>query len=146
VNGQSVEPTEKSKKNSALFFAFTYGVFNAGYLIALIQISSGAQIGNLDTGVFTAGAPASVLVILAMSLMFFVNHLYSFLYNKDNYRGIPNIGTMTFFPYARIFPMHLTIIIGAYFGQGAIIIFLLFKTIADVIMHAVEHSLILAKE
>jgi hypothetical protein len=146
MNDRTVEPTEKSKKDVALFFAMHYGLFNAAYLIFLIQISRGAEIENMNTGVFTAGAPASVMVILGMSLMFFFNHLYSFLYNKDNYRGIPNIGTMMFFPYARIIPMHLSFIIGASFTQGAIILFLLLKTIADVIMHAVEHSFILSKE
>jgi len=39
--------------------------------------------------------------------------------------------------------MHLTIIIGSSFGKGsswALILFLVLKTIADLIMHMIEHA------
>ncbi len=55
----------------------------------------------------------------------------------------PNIGTIMFFPYARVIPMHLTIVIGGHFtkgSQGALILFLALKTIADLIMHMIEHA------
>lgn len=146
MNDRPVEPTEKSKKDIAIFFAVHYGFFHIGYLVFLIQLSCGVSMEKLDTSVFTVGAPISIIAILTMSAMFFANHLYSFLYNQDNYRGIPNIGTMMFFPYARVIPMHLTLIIGASVAESAIVLFLFLKTIADVIMHAVEHSLILSKE
>ena len=48
-----------------------------------------------------------------------------------------------FFPYLRILPMHLTIIVGGAIGSagtGALLFFLVLKTIADVIMHRIEHS------
>ena len=46
-----------------------------------------------------------------------------------------------FYPYARIIPMHLTIVFGFNFG-GALILFLVLKTFADVIMHIVEHNVL----
>jgi hypothetical protein len=56
---------------------------------------------------------------------------------------VPNIGTLMFFPYARVVPMHLLIVLAASLGSEsvtALLIFLLLKTGADVIMHMVEHA------
>lgn len=50
-----------------------------------------------------------------------------------------------FLPYARILPMHLTIILGgALGGEGAavVLIFGALKTAADVLMHHVEHRIL----
>lgn len=49
-----------------------------------------------------------------------------------------------FLPYARVIPMHLTIIFGFGFGSHsfALIIFLILKTVADWIMHEFEHRLL----
>ena len=46
-----------------------------------------------------------------------------------------------FFPYARIVPMHITIVIGGAFlaNQAALFMFLALKTIADIAMHVSEH-------
>ncbi len=54
----------------------------------------------------------------------------------------PNIGTVMLFPYARILPLHLTILAG-FFVAGSLIgvaFFLVVKAVADLMMHAVEHS------
>ena len=48
-----------------------------------------------------------------------------------------------FFQYARVIPMHLTIILGSRFAKGSLtelLIFLVLKTVADLIMHMVEHA------
>ena len=45
------------------------------------------------------------------------------------------------YPYARIIPMHLTIIIGATF-VNALPFFLVLKTFSDAVMHVVEHKVI----
>lgn len=51
---------------------------------------------------------------------------------------------MMFFPYARIIPMHLTIIFGGmlsewtFAAKTTLALFMLLKTFADVIMHVVE--------
>ena len=55
----------------------------------------------------------------------------------------PHIGTMMLFPYARIIPMHLIILIGGFFATESpalLVIFLTLKLYADLFMHAIEHS------
>ena len=56
-------------------------------------------------------------------------------------RSIPNIGSMMFFPYIRIIPMHVFIVLGAFFAgpSGGLVFFLVLKTLADEAMHAIEH-------
>lgn len=53
----------------------------------------------------------------------------------------PNLGTLVFYPYLRIIPMHLTILWGTQMGGGAMLFFMLIKTVADAGMHIVEHNL-----
>ena len=76
-------------------------------------------------------------------LVFAVNHYFSYVQNRElDRRGKPNIGTMLFLPYARIVPMHLLIVMGATLGGGsrtALTVFIVLKTIADAVMHVVEH-------
>ena len=78
-------------------------------------------------------------------LAFYLNHLFSYRYNRERERErIPNIGSIMFFPYLRIIPMHLMIVAGSRFmGSStlALLIFLLLKTAADVAMHVVEHAM-----
>jgi hypothetical protein len=57
-------------------------------------------------------------------------------------RGTPKIGMLMALPYARIIPMHLTIIFGAVAGGGGLLLFGGLKTVADVVMHKVEHRLL----
>ncbi len=123
------------------FFAIHYGGFHLGYLLFILS------------GIFVmpfagAGAPAiDWLMIAATSAIFFANHLFSFIYNfkRDNTATKPIMQIM-FSPYARIIPMHLTIIFGSmltfFFGSPglATILFLLLKTAADMKMHADGHS------
>lgn len=147
MNDKPVLPTAETKRSIAFFFLVHYGFFHLAYIIFLLTGGAGVKSAKgADFIPLTAGAPVSVPTILIMSAIFFANHLYSTLYNKDNYRGKPNIGTLMFFPYARVIPMHITIIIGSVVGQGAIVLFLLLKSLADVIMHAVEHTLVMSKE
>jgi hypothetical protein len=50
-----------------------------------------------------------------------------------------------FLPYARILPMHLTILLGDQPGAGdanAVLAFGALKTVADVLMHQVEHRVL----
>lgn len=36
----------------------------------------------------------------------------------DRREGVPNLGAMMFAPYARIVPMHMTIILGGFVGMN----------------------------
>jgi hypothetical protein len=128
INNRSVEPTEKTKRQTAFFFLIHYGLFHVLYF--------GFLVGTRDIG----GNLAFVAICI---LVFLVNHLFSFLYNaKRDRRRRPNIGTVMFFPYARILPLHLTIIFGSFLvnDTGSLIFFLLLKTLADLIMHGIEHG------
>jgi hypothetical protein len=120
-----VEPTTSTKIQTAVFFLIHYGFF---HLIYASFLSS--KFGK-----------ASFLQALAVIGIFVIYQGFSFFYNRKwDAKKRPNIGTMMFFPYARIIPMHLTIFFaGSRWGQHlALPVFLFLKLLADVIMHIVE--------
>ena len=52
-----------------------------------------------------------ILLFVEMGIIFFLNHLFSFWYNKRKLNGKKlNIGKVIFFPYIRIISMHLAIV------------------------------------
>jgi hypothetical protein len=74
---------------------------------------------------------------------FLVNHAFSFVHNFRSDRSRkPNIGAVMFFPYARIMPLHLTILFGLFLARSVagVIFFLLLKSFADLVMHILEHA------
>jgi Na+/H+ antiporter NhaD/arsenite permease-like protein len=131
VNNRRPDPTPETKKSVARFFALHYGIFHAAYLAFILGKDSG------DIGVSSIG-------IIACAVAFIFNHRYSYQHNKErDSQRVPNIGTIMFFPYARIVPMHLTIGLAASYGNQSIkglFLFLVLKTVADVIMHMIEHA------
>lgn len=137
MNGSSVRSTKTVQREVSWFFAAHYGLFHVVYFIFLL---AGAVKAELDL-------PWVLLSVVG----FIANHAFSYRHNRvsDEGRKI-NIGTLLFFPYARIIPMHLTIIFGGLFisksNSLVLLLFLALKTIADLIMHFVEHSLGLGKE
>ncbi len=128
INDKQVPPTEKTKRSTAYFFAFHYGFFHAIYASFL----------------FINAENVNIFYVLSGGLLFFVDHFFSFRYNrKRDEKKKRNIGTLMFFPYARIIPMHLIIVFyGAFLsGKGPLIAFLGLKTVADAIMHIIEHEM-----
>ena len=116
------------KRQVAAFFALHYGIFHAVYLGFLLGESHGAHLFAPWFWVCIAG--------------FAANHLWSYRYNRDlDRQGTPNIGTLMFTPYIRIVPMHMTIIFGGLLApsNAGLFLFAALKTVADVVMHAVEH-------
>lgn len=129
INNRSVAPTERTKIHTAFFFLLHYGFFHFIYFIFLFTE-------------YKITAEYQTFFFLTI-LVFLGNHLFSLLYHRGREADRkPNIGTMMFFPYARIIPMHLIIIGGFFLAHSAfaIVVFLGLKTLADLIMHAVEHS------
>ena len=130
MNGVRPPETAKTKRSTATFFALHYGGFHAGYLAFLVAGEQAFQ--------------GSWLVLAICIVVFYVNHRYSYAYNKElDENRKPNIGIIMLFPYARIVPMHLTIAAGDTFAPtttAALLLFLGMKTVADVIMHKVEHA------
>jgi hypothetical protein len=129
-NNRPVEPTRETQRRTAVCFALHYGLFHLGYGVFL-----------LTTFRIQAGFPlAGVLLCL---LAFYFNHRYSYRYNRERDR-VPNVGTLMFFPYVRIIPMQLMILLGSrYAGDNtaALVLFLLLKTAADVATHVIEHAM-----
>jgi hypothetical protein len=131
INDRPVQPTRKTQVQTAWFFLFHYGFFHFIYLTFLLHEKNPFP----DT---------PVLLIVVPILTFLINHGFSYRYNRKSDRSkTPNIGTIMFSPYARIIPMHLTILFGSQFATdsgGKLFVFLGLKTLADVIMHMLKHS------
>jgi len=131
INDQPVEPTRKTQLQTAWFFLFHYGFFHFVYFLFLYHDNRPLPNSRL-------------LVIAACIGAFLVNHAFSYWHNRErDMNRKPNIGTVMFFPYARIIPMHLTIVSGSFFAgdsRAGLLLFLGLKTVADVIMHMVEHA------
>jgi hypothetical protein len=138
INDQPVAPTERTKRFTAHFFALHYGIFHLMYFGFL----AGYTFFGFGTAPPLGTAAASAFFILTSVALFFANHLYSYLHNREQERKLKrNIGSMMFLPYARIIPMQLSLVLGAILvDQVALILFLALKTIADVIMHVAEHA------
>ncbi len=125
----ATEPSTGVKVRTALFFLFHYNLFHvvyAGFLLAALN----AKI---------------TLSILTFGGVFFLNQLFSFLYNRNEFREKkPNLGKVFNIPYFRIIPMHLTIFVGLILrdsvgvsidGEFILLLFLLLKAMADIGMY-----------
>jgi len=137
VSNESILPGDhpakpaRSKGGSAIFFACHYGIFHFTYLMAL-----------LSSSVFAGAANAVDMRAIAFAaLVFFGNHLFSFLYNARRDSGKQNTHVLMFYPYARIIPMHFMLALSLPLA-GALPFFLVLKTLADVIMHSIEHNVL----
>jgi hypothetical protein len=129
ANDKPVDPTPETRRSMAFFFLLHYGGFHLVYLIFLVGLAA-KGLANLE---------AMGLCLVA----FLVNHAFSYAYNlRSDRRNVRNIGTLMVFPYARILPMHLTIIFGSAlpWNRGVLLLFLSLKTLADLIMHVIEHA------
>ncbi|OGE33183.1 hypothetical protein A3C59_03635 [Candidatus Daviesbacteria bacterium RIFCSPHIGHO2_02_FULL_36_13] len=127
INNQPALPTTKTKLFTAFFFMFHYGFFHFIYAIFLFNFFTNQSVDF--TYLFLGG------------LIFFMNHTFSYFHNRIvDQEGTQNIGHLMFAPYARIIPMHLIIIFGALLGQSALVMFLLLKTLADLLLHHLKHK------
>jgi hypothetical protein len=132
INNRPVKPTRKTRRDTAVFFALHYGFLHFACLVFLVN----------DTQVQVVLAWAGVAVCV---FAFYLNHRFSYRYNREREEGrVPNIGSIMFFRYVRIIPMHLMIVAGSRLtgesGKG-LLVFLLLKTVADVAMHVIEHAM-----
>lgn len=151
INGQPVSPTPETQRRVANFFAMHYGFFHLAYFIFLLAFTllsdAGGSIEVTHTGtgvkseVFLGNVhPLDFLIFAALALGFWHSHRASHLEHVEaDLRNTPSIGTLMFMPYLRIIPMHLCIILAIPLGGGAIWLFVLLKTGADLLMHVIEH-------
>lgn len=156
INGRPATNTPGTAKWTANFFVVHYGLFHVVYALFLttFTVAPAAQgiIPSFDdaTGSFRESLLGGLrgldfLYVAVSALSFAWTHAQSFRENvAADTRGKPNLGTLMFLPYARIVPMHLTIIFGTIIGGGTagLLLFGGLKTAADVIMHKVEHRLL----
>lgn len=157
INDKNVKPSEGTKIFVAVFFLFHYGFFHFGYMIFLVIAPLFSMFANFSPAFGGAGMNSvadsatlglvqagDVIFIFLSILLFLGHHWYSYYQNKKRDESKVknnNIGKMMFFPYARIIPMHLTIIIGFVIDAvWGLILFLFLKIIADIIMHYIEHK------
>lgn len=125
--GRPVPETAAGKRMIATFFAFHYGMFHFVYLLFLFH----GPLGRLD--------PHTAEMVVGNVALFAGSHLWHVIsVHGDDYRGRPNLGTLMFYPYLRILPMHLAIILGSALPGGALPLFIALKTASDFGMHAVE--------
>lgn len=109
-----------------VFFLAHYGFFHALYF----------------EFIYKQGHPPSGILAISFAiciLIFFVNHGISYWRNRSSLES--NTGGRFFAPYVRIIPMHITLIFGSFYAKsmGTLVLFLILKTVADLIMHMVEH-------
>lgn len=150
-NGTRVPENAKGKWSTAVFFAIHYGFFHLIYGIFLIAGAATGEAGE-DSVTGAAGGVAGwfdgPVWFLISVLGFVAGHGYSFYQNvRADLERRPNLGVMMFMPYARIVPMHLTLILGSLAGAGfgSMLLFSGLKTAADYLMHIVEHRVLQKK-
>lgn len=153
INDRAVDPTPATRRSTANFFALHYGFFHFVYLLFLVGMTVSADSAGLvpftneSTGAVTmvrVGQTHAIdfAIFAALGMGFWFSHRASHREHvAADLARRPNIGSLMFLPYARVIPMHLTIIGGAMLGgSGAIWLFGILKLGADVIMHKVEHK------
>lgn len=134
VSGKPVEPTAATKRVIAGYFALHYGAFHAFYFAFLAFFALEGKLGPPSTG-------DDQLWIAVLGGSFFVSHWLAHRQNvASDIRYEHNIGALMFLPYARVLPMHIMIIAcGMMADPSALLMFVVMKTIADVVMQLVEH-------
>jgi hypothetical protein len=151
INGREVDPTPQTQSYVANFFAMHFGIFHLVYLGFLVAFSTTADaagfitVTNESTGVKSLVHighvyPTDFVVYAVLAAGFWQAHRASHREHVQADLGnTPKLGTLMMLPYARILPMHLTMIIAIPLGGGAVWLFVLMKIAADVAMHKVEH-------
>lgn len=117
---------------NAIFFLCHYGVFHIVYMLFLTQHGGSVAWGS----------------VCLMGSAFFAAQVFSFARDKKIVdRRQVEYGKLIFMPYARIIPMHLTMLgaamlkdkYGIDFGHIVVLmLFMVLKTVADVLMHLNE--------
>jgi len=153
-NNRPLPATRRSLQKVAGFFLIHYGFFHLGYLMFLLVFSTTADArgfieitdqGGGATSLVHIGRvqPLDFVAFAVLGAFFWRAHRRSHAEHvARDLEGQRNVGKFMFLPYARILPMHLTILLGIPLGGGALWVFALLKTAADLLMHHVEHRVL----
>lgn len=121
------EPTMKRDGCLPWFFAFHYGTFHLVYLIFLVMRKD----GPVDFGLLKITAA----IILLSELMDFIRK-WNPVHSQPT-----DTGVLMVLPYLRVVPMHLVILGAAFWAMSHVTIFLVVKTIADIVMYVVTNRI-----
>jgi len=127
--------------HGGLFFSLHYGGFHVVYLLFIFLIFS--FVINAKTP-FVGLAEMFSIGFVFLVLVVFANHLFSFIqHRKEKVRK--GFTKLIFEPYARIFPMHITLMFGvilvvAGLGVVVLVVFSLIKMYMDLYSHIQKHS------
>ena len=109
----------------SVFFLFHFEGFHVGYAVFIAVIFH--KTGSFDANLFKYAFFALL-----------VNQLIWFIQQKMKYsQHSPNVGSVFFLPYLRIVPMHLCILVPAFLHTSSMMLFLILKTLMDVVMHLI---------
>jgi hypothetical protein len=115
--------TEKNKGCTAWFFLLHYGFFHFVYFFFL--------------AIKFHAALNSKIILLAVAA-FFLESLLAFRRKLAIEKEITvSLGSIFMLPYIRIIPMHLTILLPSFFNWQPAVLFILLKTLADIIFYIV---------
>jgi hypothetical protein len=114
-------------------FLLHYGLLFIALIIVLIQgpYADEKYWGKINT--------VDIKYIVFVSLIFFVNHLFSYIYNRKKESYPMDINFLNIYPYVRIMPIFLVIGFGV-MVKGSIFFFLILKTLIDLLTHKMEHE------
>ncbi|MBI4977325.1 MAG: hypothetical protein HZC28_07585 [Spirochaetes bacterium] len=135
--GQKPPATEGLKVFMSIFFMIHYGFFHVAYAVFL-----GAALPEMF-----GGAAVNIQFIAAGAGVLFISNLISFagerVRRKRDNAPPENIGNLMMAPYARIIPVHLTIILGAFIGM---VVGFFSKAAADILLLVLFTTLKIAAE
>ncbi len=125
-NNTAVGNDKKGRGCLSAFFAVHYGFFHLGYFIFIFTITDLKEAFDWTLFELSVGA-------------FALDQLWNFLRMKEWEKTHKvNGGVIFFLPYARIVPMHLTILLPKFIGFiPQLGLFLVLKMFADLLMHVI---------
>jgi hypothetical protein len=140
INGVLVGPTPSVRRQTWVFFLIHYGLFHLVYLMFMGAFGVMARSGGMFSG-FGSASGFSGLWLVVMAAGYVITEWREHAENRaEDEASPPNLGTLMFSPYARIVPMHLTIIFGALLGgRGALVLFGALKTAVEVFVYRAQH-------
>jgi len=139
LNGKQPVAGGDTKRAAAFFFLVHFGFFHFVYLgfLGAFTKMGGVVVGMDEISGF---ALPNFNTVLLPAVMFFISHAFSYVYNRPRDTEKQNLGALMFYPYARILPMHLTVILIPFFSS--VTFFLGLKVFADAVMHTIEHAIL----
>ena len=106
-----------------LFFSYCFSLFSP-----------------METGFTCAASTPNINLYFYLGIvLFFINHLISFISNLEK-TNKESITKMMFSPIIRIITIHFILIIGIFFVKSQVIVFLILKTIIDLFTHNYIHK------